>query len=105
MTGGLMNPTSLRTKASSLALRNLAYAPSRLYSPVFNYENGAPTNLLVVLVFLDVKGGEVEEPEAGRLLQPSEAMWYCQVERADARTGVVERRERREHVLKRCKGL
>lgn len=65
----------------------------------------APTNLLVVLVFLDVKCGEVEETEPESFVEPSEAVWYCQVERADARTGVMERREWREHVLKRCKGL
>ena len=64
-----------------------------------------PIYLFVVLVLLDIKGVEVEEPKPERLLEPPEAMWYCQVECADARTGVVERRERREHVLKRGKSL
>lgn len=101
---GLTNSKRRRTQVSYLALRSLLDA-TRLHYSVFNSHNIAPTNLLVVLVLLDVEGGEVEEPKPERLVDPPEAMWYCQVERADARTGVVERRERREHVLKRCKGL
>lgn len=58
-----------------------------------------------MLVLLDIKGVEVEEPKPRCLLETAKAVRYRQVERANARTGVVERREGRKRVLKRFERL
>lgn len=34
------------------------------------------THLLVVLVLLDVEGGEIKEPELTRLVETPQAVWY-----------------------------
>ncbi len=58
-----------------------------------------------MLVLLDFNTFDVEEPKPRCLQETAQALWYRQVECANARTGVVERREGRKRVLKRFERL